>query len=346
MTRFHRPAVVAVALSAALAGGCATPAAAPVAPTALPATATAAAASPSARVSSSTSALPDQVDIEAAGALTIEATSSIDWIVLLEDHAWVMGFGDGMGVLDASGKLQKSIAVAGWCESLDVGFGAVWSASCQPAGIIRIDAETMVVQRAEFDVPIVDSEASVGAGEGAVWLVVGDRSDVLLEIDPETLMIEHRHPIPAGGAGVRAGLGGVWITMPSADQVLRVDPSTGAIVASIAVGRGPRFLALGEGSVWVMNQVDGSVSRIDPKTDQVAATIDVGEEIHGGDIAVGGGSVWVHGGPEMLARIDPALDLVTERYSPNEGSGGVAADDDAVWVTEHDIATIWRLPLR
>jgi len=228
---------------------------------------------------------------------------------------------------------------------MDTGFGAVWSASCNPAGIIRIDANTAAVDRTEFDLPIVDSEASVGAGEGAVWVVAGARSDVLVEIDPKTLVIEHRYPIPAGGAGVRAGLGGVWVTRPVADEVLHVDPSTGAIMATIAVGSGPRFLAIGEGGVWVMNQTDGSVSRVDPRRDAVTATIDVGREIHGGDIAVGGGSVWVRGGPELLARIDPAADLVTERYGPDSGSGSVAADDDAVWVTAHDVATIWRLPL-
>jgi hypothetical protein len=94
-----------------------------------------------------------------------------------------------------------------------------------------------------------------------------------------------------------------------------------------------------------MNQLDGSVSRVDPYTDKVTATIDVGDEIHGGDIAAGGGSVWVRGGPALLARTDPSRDLVIERYSPHPGSGSVAADDDAVWVTAHDVATIWRLPL-
>ena len=116
-------------------------------------------------------------------------------------------------------------------------------------------------------------------------------------------------------------------------------------MATIAVGPAPRFLVIGEGSVWVMNQLDGTVSRVDPQTDKVTATIDVGDEIYGGDIAAGGGSVWVRGGPALLARIDPARDLVIERYSPHPGSGSVAADDDAVWVSAHDVATIWRLPL-
>jgi YVTN family beta-propeller protein len=124
-----------------------------------------------------------------------------------------------------------------------------------------------------------------------------------------------------------------------------VDAATGEVVATIDVGPGPRFLAVGEGGVWVMNQTDGTISRVDPTTDTVIATIDSGAQIFGGDIAVGGGSVWVRGGPELLARIDPATNLVTERYGPDAGSGSVAADDDAVWVTAHDVSMIWRLPL-
>jgi hypothetical protein len=95
-----------------------------------------------------------------------------------------------------------------------------------------------------------------------------------------------------------------------------------------------------------MNQGDGSVSHVDPATNTVKATIPAFDSIQGGDIAVGGGSVWLRGGPDLLARIDPVTDTVATIYGPLAGSGSVAADDDAVWATAHDISTIWRLPLR
>jgi virginiamycin B lyase len=99
--------------------------------------------------------------------------------------------------------------------------------------------------------------------------------------------------------------------------------------------------------VWVMNQGDATVSHVDPKTNKVVATIKVGSGgIEGGDIAVGGRSVWVRVSDALIARIDPATDTVTERYGPPAGSGSVAADDDAVWVSAHDVHTAWRLPLR
>jgi virginiamycin B lyase len=340
--------VAAVLVSASLVLGCASagaPAASPAASgvaSAAPSPSASASAAPSPSPSSS---LPGPVDIAAAGALTIEATPAIDWVVVVDGHAWIAGPGEGIGIFDKSGKMVASAAVIGQCESMDVGFGAVWSATCARPGIYRIDTKTRKVDLADLGEPIMDSERSVGAGEGAVWIVAGASSDVLLGIDPKTLKVAHRYEVPAGSAAVRAGLGGIWVTRPDNDELLHVDPSSGKVVATIAVGDGPRFLAVGEGGVWVMNQTDGTVSRVDPRTDTVTATIATSMQIYGGDMAVGGGSVWVRGGPELLFRIDPATNLVTDWYRPDAGSGGAAADDDAVWVTAHDVSTIWRLPL-
>jgi YVTN family beta-propeller protein len=302
--------------------------------------------SASSAAEASAPALPSAVPIEQAGAVSIPGTHDTDWVVLVDGQAWIVGMGDGVGVFDAAGKMTRSIKVEGGCEAMDVGFDAVWAASCEPPGLIRMDVATGEVRRVSFDVQIADSEASVGAGEGGVWLVAGQASDQLFMVDPVTGKIAHQYAIPKGSAGVRAGLGGVWITRPSSNELLHVDPATGGVVGTIDVGPGPRFLAIGEGAVWVMNQGDGTVSRIDPTADLVTATIDVGQPIEGGDIAVGGGSVWVRGGPELLARIDPNTNVVTERYGPDSGSGSVAADDSAVWVTAHDVSQIWRLPLK
>jgi hypothetical protein len=47
----------------------------------------------------------------------------------------------------------------------------------------------------------------------------------------------------------------------------------------------------------------------------------------------------------LVAQIDPESNLVVARYGPASGSGGVAADDDAVWISAHDVTTIWRIPI-
>jgi virginiamycin B lyase len=131
-----------------------------------------------------------------------------------------------------------------------------------------------------------------------------------------------------------------------ADTVVRIDPADGTVVREITVGAGPRFLAIGEGSVWAMNERDGTVSRIDPATDAVTATILVTPvPVQGGDIAVGGGFVWARISDQLVAQIDPTTDEVVARYGPPAGSGSVAADDAAVWISAHDVNAVWRLPL-
>ena len=45
--------------------------------------------------------------------------------------------------------------------------------------------------------------------------------------------------------------------------------------------------------------------------------------------------------PSAVATSGP--DTVVARYGPPSGSGSVAADEDAVWVSAHDVTTVWRL---
>jgi streptogramin lyase len=95
-----------------------------------------------------------------------------------------------------------------------------------------------------------------------------------------------------------------------------------------------------------MNQGDGSVSRVD-SAGTVVATIRVSDvPIQGGDIAVGGGSIWVRTEQDLVVRIDPATNTVSARYGPPSGSGSVTADADAAWITAHDTSSLYRLPLR
>jgi hypothetical protein len=56
--------------------------------------------------------------------------------------------------------------------------------------------------------------------------------------------------------------------------------------------------------------------------------------------------LWVRSERDLVVRIDPATNKVTARYGPPSGSGSVAADAAAVWVSAHDTSSLWRLPLR
>ena len=288
--------------------------------------------------------LPALVDISTAGAVPIEATYAVDRAVIAGGRAWVAGMGDGIGVLDGNGRLRRSVEVDGACGAMDVGFGAVWTVSCDLAAVVRVDIDSGAADVAELDLPLGDPEGSVGAGEGAAWVVAGTEADQLVGIDPRTLEVATTYAIPAGGAGVRAGFGAVWVTRPRSDELLRVDAESGQVV-SIHVPGGPRSLALGRDAVWVLGQRGGTVSRVDPATNAVAATIALGGPVDTGDIAVGGGGVWVRGGGALVTRIDPATDAVTDRYGPLQDGGGVAAGDSAIWITAKGDAMIWCLPV-
>jgi streptogramin lyase len=178
-----------------------------------------------------------------------------------------------------------------------------------------------------------------------VWLISVDHE--LVRVDPITNRADRDvWPLPDGAAAARAGLGSIWVTVTPTDSLLRISPADPKTSLAIKVGDGPRFLAIGEDAVWVMNQGAGSVSRVD-QTGAVVATIAVSDvPIRGGDIAVGGGSVWVRIEQDLVVRIDPATNAVTTRYGPPSGSGSVAADANAVWVSAHDTSSLWRLPLR
>jgi YVTN family beta-propeller protein len=285
-----------------------------------------------------------------AGSTRLTVRPFADWVVVTDEAAWV-AVGEAVTKLDATdGTELGSTSVPGeTCLAMDVGFDAVWVGACAEAGasIVRIDPASGA---ATATIPLgvdLQFEGSIAAGEGSVWAISLQPDQVLLQIDPAAGAVVQRYPIDGVSAGVRAGYGGVWITRPDDDAVLRVDPADGSIVATIPVGDTPRFLAVGEDAIWAMNESDGTVSRIDPTTNEVIATIAVSRTpVTGGDIAVGGGAVWARVSDVLVSRIDPGANAVTIRYGPPAGSGSVAADDAAAWVSAHDVNTVWRLPLQ
>jgi virginiamycin B lyase len=232
------------------------------------------------------------------------------------------------------------------CLAMDVGFDAIWAGSCaEDPAVIRIDAATSkVVATIPLDIIDLAEESSLAAGEGAVWAMTSD--SMLVKIDPEKNAVAETYPLPQGSTAVRADFGALWVTNSLTGTVERVNPADGTVEADIPVGKGPRFLAVGEGGVWVMNSGDGTVSHVNPETNAVVGTITVeSRPISGGDIAVGGGFVWARVSTSLVVKIDPKTDTAVASYGPSNGSGSVAADGAAVWISAHDVHTVWRLPL-
>src|SRR5215208_1607240 len=298
-----------------------------------------------------TGPVASEQDVIEAGATEIQITG--DWLAAGDGAVWLSNppSREIYRLDPESGDTVATVSVPeGPCAATDFGFGALWTITCDKLGLAKIDPATnRVVTHVALRVSAVldGGEASVGVGEGAVWIVLQRRdceSCLLGRIDPRSLRVVARIPVREGAAAVRVGEGAVWVTNPAKSLVQKIDPRRNRVVATTAVGPTPRFLAVGEGGVWTLNQGDGSVTRLDPTSGDVAATIPANVTGGGGDITTGAGSVWVRGSGYLLTRIDPGTNTVAARYGPSSGSGGVIVASGAVWLSAHDVGTVWRLP--
>ena len=294
---------------------------------------------------------PQVTDIEQAGATKIAAPG--DWLAAGAGGVWLSDPPTRViRRLDPdSGATTAMIRVSqAPCEATDVGFGSLWTATCGTPGLARIDPATNKIDGfVRLAVPSsLGGEGSVGAGAGGVWLVVDGASCFacrVARVNPKSLRVVARIPVRENAAAVRVGYGAVWVTNPASNVVQKINPRTNRAVATTKVNGGPRFLDVGEGGVWTLNQITGSVTRLAPGTAKVAASIRANVVGEGGDMTVGGGWVWARGTRSLLTRIDPRTNHVVERYGPPSGSGAAIVGFGAVWISAHDVTTVWRLPL-
>jgi len=297
--------------------------------------------------------LPPIEDVEEAGGSRLKV-SSADWIRVVDDSVWTT-LAELAAVRLASPDGQETARVptaSETCTALDAAFGSLWVAVCSdPSAIMRINPRTgKALATIRLPGLSLTEEGTLGAGQGSVWAVTS-RADqftdkTLVRIDPATNTVADRFLVPAGAVGARAGLGGVWLSDATKGGVHRIDPRTGKTTAFVRTGPGARFFDVGEGAVWVQNNAEGTVTRVDPHSNEAVARIPVSEGVvNGGDLAVGGGYVWARVSDALVAKIDPRTNTVVARYGPAGGSGSVAADDAAVWITAHDIDAVYRLPL-
>jgi DNA-binding beta-propeller fold protein YncE len=117
-------------------------------------------------------------------------------------------------------------------------------------------------------------------------------------------------------------------------ELYQINPKTNAITSTIPLHRSPRFLASGEGSIWVLTRGDGTVQRIDGQTGKLTATIETGGAGTLGDIATGGGYVWVSLPGTPVAQIDPKTNMLIRKFTgrapsrTGPGNGACLLHDD------------------
>lgn len=232
------------------------------------------------------------------------------------------------------------------CLGVGIGFESVWIPNCKDKTLSLIDPKTNQVARTTSVEIAGEGEGAIGVGESSIWLLTnrkGTDSGTLSRISPRTGKVVADIAVPAKSFVALVGFGSVWVTSTGGNVVVRIDPRTNRIVAKIRVHHTPRFTSIGAGGVWVLNQSDGTVSRINPSTNRVAATIVVGVPGPGGDIAVGGGSVWVSSDGVPVSRINPLTNHVIQQFAGGHGADAIRFGYGFVWVSDHKKGEVWKI---
>jgi streptogramin lyase/predicted Ser/Thr protein kinase len=187
---------------------------------------------------------------------------------------------------------------------------------------------------------------AIAYARGRVW-VGSVRSGRLIGLPADGKGARRTIKLPwaSGTTSVAAGFGSLWVTNGDQARLVRIDPASGHVQGDRLVGSGEAVVVVaGEGAIWVGRRAKratdppSSIVKVDPRGGDTKEILFGQEGI--GDIAVGGGYVWVpNRRRSRLSRIDPSSG---ERRSTPIGLGDhrVAFGADQVWVTNYDDGTI------
>lgn len=284
-----------------------------------------------------------QISHEAIATIKLEGYP--DFLASDGNDVWVTNIGKVQKLSVKSKTPVLSVDIPDPCGAPIVAEGSLWIASCKDRSIYRIDHRTGKIN-AIIPLNISDprGEISLAFGDGSLWILT-DSAGILSRIDPMTNAIKANIKVNQNSYCATYRYNSVWITT-SEDQgfVQRIDPKTNSIIKTIPVGSNPRFLAAGENGIWTLNQNDGTISHIDPISNKLIATINGEVPGPGGDIAVGANKVWVRAKKgTFLLTIDPNSNKVINRYLPLCGSGAVRVSNNYIWVSAHDVNSVWIL---
>ena len=283
-----------------------------------------------------------EIPIPSAAITTLHVEGYPDFMTADSVGVWITNKDKVEKMVWTNARPQLTISVPNPCGVMRVAYGSLWVASCDKKSIYRLDHSSGQLQAIiPTGLADPDGELSLAAGDESIWVTSSDAGE-LSRINIFTNQVSTKIKIAPHSFAATFGFGSVWVTNTRDATVQRIDPKTNLVIAKIETGRTPRFLAAGPGGVWVLNQDDGTVTQIDPAT-HVATTIFTDVKGSGGDITVGEKYVYVRAKKTLLTLIDPTSKKIVRRYGPSSGSGAVIVENGRVWVTAHDIHTIWVL---
>lgn len=277
----------------------------------------------------------------------IHVGKTADWVAITPDAVWVGSTGPN-AVHRIDPKTNKEVAtveVPGEpCAGLATGFGSLWVPLCsQPSTLAKVNLDSNQLI-AVYKVGPAAAEGGVTMSPDSVWLAI-DKKGSIARIDPDNGTIRQTIRIAPGSYNPFYNDGQVWVTRAEGAEVMAIEAAKGVPLTSARTHRNPRFLTGSPGAIWTLNQSDGSVTRVDTHTRRATKTIYLRVPGHGGDIAFGGGIVWVTMMKTPLSVIDAAsAELLCQWKGPGGDSLGIG--HGSIWLTDYHGGTISRIEMQ
>jgi len=238
--------------------------------------------------------------VAAAGLAAVAVTAGV--------FALTRGGDDGPPVTGPAGTVVATIPFPGYAGSMAFIGDRGWVAD--ERGIRRLDTRTNTLVGAPVPFP-----GGIGgwmkAHDGALWFANGEE---ISRVDPDTLRLVRRAPLPSGADQFAFGGGRLWVEVTPPGRNVRgrlvpFDPeSLEPEGAPVELPYGRPFLAGGDpAAMWVTNNEGGTVTRVDAVTGRAETTV-VGYEaglVNGDDPEPG---FWAAAGNAMV-RLDEDGDI-------------------------------------
>jgi YVTN family beta-propeller protein len=242
----------------------------------------------------------------------------------------------GLAVLTASAAAIILVAI-------DVlGSASAGSRAASLAGSNGIVSIGMTAAELTTTLALNGAPASVGAGDGSVW-VADAGSDVVLQIDPRSGGQLQQLDVGGDPASIAAGGGAVWVASSVAATVTRIDPATESITQRISLpGDNLGAIAYGDGRLWVADAVEDELFELSPQTGALTRTVPL--DLDPSALIAAAGAVWVAGyNTATVEKLDPATGRVLANVHVGDGAAALALADGSLWVANSLDATVTRI---
>jgi peptide/nickel transport system substrate-binding protein len=265
------------------------------------------------------------------------AVASVVWVESGANPDSVVLAANGVGALDAHGRIVGQASISGPPGGVASGLGQIWVTDPAAGTVHVIDPVTAATAGTPVSTRGHDP-TGIAVAAGKVW-VVNSGDGRVAEFDPGTGTVVQQVAVGNGAQAIAADGTDVWVVNSADGTLQRIDARSGAVSAPIPVGAAPVGVATGAGAVWVTDAADGVLARVDAHTLQVTP-IPVGQSPAG--VAVGYGAVWVANTTDNTVTRLSLPDLQVRKIAVSAPTA-VAAGAGGVWVASQGARRVVRI---